>query len=139
LPSAGLRSDKTWSSRTETILLIEDEPRVRDLAFEVLSSRSYRVLTARDGEEALSIARAHPMEIHLTVTDVVLPAMSGKEVARRLRETRPGLKVLFMSGYAEAQVVHRGVVEEEVAFLAKPFTPAALTEKVRLVLNPKGG
>jgi DNA-binding response OmpR family regulator len=105
----------------------------------VLSSRSYRVLTARDGEEALSIARAHPTEIHLTVTDVVLPAMSGKEVARRLRETRPGLKVLFMSGYAEEQVVHRGVVEEEVAFLAKPFTPAALTEKVRLVLEGPNG
>jgi CheY-like chemotaxis protein len=123
----------------ETILLIEDEPLVRDLALEVLSSRSYRVLTARDGEEALSIARAHPTEIHLTVTDVVLPAMSGKEVARRLRETRPGLKVLFMSGYAEEQVVHRGVVEEEVAFLAKPFTPAALTEKVRLVLEGPNG
>ncbi len=122
----------------ETILLIEDEPLVRDLALEVLSSRSYRVLTAGDGEEALSIARAHPAEIHLTVTDVVLPAMSGKEVARRLRETRPGLKVLFMSGYAEEQVVHRGVVEEDVAFLAKPFTPAALTEKVRRVLDPKG-
>ncbi len=123
----------------ETILLIEDEPLVRDLAFEVLSSRSYRVLTARDGEEALSIARAHPTEIHLTVTDVVLPAMSGKEVARRLRETRPGLKVLFMSGYAEEQVVHRGVVERDVAFLAKPFTPAALTEKVRLVLEARNG
>ena len=123
----------------ETILLIEDEPLVRDLALEVLSSRSYRVLTARDGEEALSIARAHPTEIHLTVTDVVLPAMSGKEVARRLRETRPGLKVLFMSGYAEEQVVHRGVVEEDAAFLAKPFTPAALTEKVRLVLEGPNG
>ncbi len=119
----------------ETILLIEDEPLVRDLALEVLTSRSYRVLTARDGEEALTIARSHPAEIHLTVTDVVLPAMSGKEVARRLRETRPRLKVLFMSGYAEEQVVHRGVVEEDVAFLAKPFTPATLSEKVRLVLR----
>jgi PAS domain S-box-containing protein len=131
------RADEGASSGGETILLIEDEPLVRDLALEVLSSRSYRVLTAGDGEEALSIARAHPAEIHLTVTDVVLPVMSGKEVARRLRETRPGLKVLFMSGYAEEQVVHRGVVEEDVAFLAKPFTPAALTEKVRSVLNPK--
>jgi len=119
----------------ETILLIEDEPLVRDLALEVLRAKSYQVLTARDGEEALSIARAHPSEIHLTLTDVVLPAMSGKEVARRLREARPGLKVLFMSGYAEEQVVHRGVVEEDVAFLAKPFTPAALTEKVRSVLS----
>jgi PAS domain S-box-containing protein len=132
------KTDESVGSGGETILLIEDEPLVRDLALEVLSSRSYRVLTAGDGEEALSIARAHPAEIHLTVTDVVLPAMSGKEVARRLRETRPGLKVLFMSGYAEEQVVHRGVVEEDVAFLAKPFTPAALTEKVRSVLNPKG-
>jgi PAS domain S-box-containing protein len=119
----------------ETILLIEDEPLVRDLALEVLKSKSYRVLTASDGDEALSIAKSHPAEIHLTVTDVVLPAMSGKEVARRLRESRPGLKVLFMSGYAEEQVVHRGVVEEDVAFLAKPFTPAALTESVRRVLE----
>jgi PAS domain S-box-containing protein len=132
------RPEEGAGSGGETILLIEDEPLVRDLALEVLSSRHYRVLTAGDGEEALSIARAHPAEIHLTVTDVVLPAMSGKEVARRLRESRPGLKVLFMSGYAEEQVVHRGVVEEDVAFLAKPFTPAALTEKVRSVLDPKG-
>jgi PAS domain S-box-containing protein len=129
------RSEGESASGGETILLIEDEPLVRDLALEVLSSRSYRVLTARDGEEALSIAKNHPSEIHLTVTDVVLPAMSGKEVARRLRETRPRLKVLFMSGYAEEQVVHRGIVEEHVAFLAKPFTPAALSEKVRMVLE----
>ncbi len=129
------KAEEGSGSGGETILLIEDEPMVRDVALEVLRSRSYRVLTARDGEEALSISRAHPAEIHLTVTDIVLPVMSGKEVARRLRETRPGLKVLFMSGYAEEQVVHRGVVEEDVAFLAKPFTPAALTEKVRLVLK----
>ncbi len=133
-PMGGMADDGTGSGG-ETILLIEDEPLVRDLALEVLSSLCYRVLTARDGEEALSVARSHPAEIHLTVTDVVLPAMSGKEVARRLRETRPRLKVLFMSGYAEEQVVHRGVVEEDVAFLAKPFTPAALSEKVRLVLR----
>ena len=133
------KAEEASGSGGETILLIEDEPLVRELALEVLSSRSYQVLTARDGEEALSIARAHPTEIHLTVTDVVLPAMSGKEVARRLRETRPGLKVLFMSGYAEEQVVHRGVVEEDVAFLAKPFTPAALSEKVRLVLRGPNG
>jgi CheY-like chemotaxis protein len=119
----------------QTILLIEDEPLVRDLAVEVLRSRGYRLLTAQDGEEAISIARAHPGEIHLTLTDVVLPAMSGKEVARRLREARPDLKVLFMSGYAEEQVVHRGVVEEDVFFLAKPFTPAALADKVRAVLS----
>ncbi|MGH9332532.1 MAG: response regulator, partial [Vicinamibacteria bacterium] len=88
-----------------------------------------------DGEEALAIAKAHAEPIHLTVTDVVLPAMSGKEVARLLREARPGLKVLFMSGYAEEQVVHRGVVEEDVAFLSKPFTPAALTDRVRGILD----
>jgi PAS domain S-box-containing protein len=133
--AASPRAEEGPETGGETILLLEDEPMVRDLALEVLSSRSYRVLTAKDGEEALSISRAHPEEIHLTVTDVVLPAMSGKEVARRLRETRPDLRVLFMSGYAEEQVVHRGVVEDDVAFLAKPFTPTALTEKVRLVLE----
>ncbi len=135
LRASAPQGEERLGSGGETILLIEDEPLVRDLALEVLSSRSYQVLAARDGEEALSIARSHPAEIHLTVTDVVLPAMSGKEVARRLRETRPRLKVLFMSGYAEEQVVHRGVVEEDVAFLAKPFTPDALSEKVRLVLR----
>ncbi len=119
----------------ETILLIEDEPLVRDLAVEVLNSRRYRVLTASDGEEALAIAKVYSSEIHLAVTDVVLPAMSGKELARKLREARPGLKILFMSGYAEEQVVHQGVVERDVAFLAKPFTPAALYEKVRGVLD----
>lgn len=123
------------ASGGETILLIEDEPLVRDLAVEVLGARSYRVLTACDGEEALAIAREHPSEIHLTVTDVVLPAMSGKEVARRLKGTRPDLKVLFISGYAEEQIVHQGILDDDIAFLAKPFTPAALTDKVRGVLD----
>jgi PAS domain S-box-containing protein len=133
--SRAVEPEKAAAPGGETILLIEDEPLVRDLTVEVLSSRHYNVLTARDGEEALAIASAHPAPIHLAVTDVVLPAMSGKEVARRLRESRPGLKVLFMSGYAEEQVVHRGVVEKDVAFLAKPFTPAALTQKIRGVLD----
>lgn len=87
------------------------------------------------GEEALAIAREHPSEIHLTLSDVVLPSMSGKEAATRLTQARPGLKVLYMSGYAEEQIVHEGIVDENVAFLAKPFTPAALSEKVRDVLD----
>ena len=119
----------------ETILLIEDEPLVRDLVTDVLHYHRYKVLTASDGEEALAIAREHPSEIHLTLTDVVLPSMSGKEAATRLTQARPGLKVLYMSGYAEAQIVHEGIVDENVAFLAKPFTPAALSEKVRDVLD----
>jgi PAS domain S-box-containing protein len=135
VPAPSERASPESADGGETILLIEDEPLVRDLAVEVLNSRHYKVLTARDGEEALAIARAHPAEIHLTVTDVVLPAMSGKEVAERLKESRPGLKVLFMSGYAEEQVVHQGVVDRDVAFLSKPFTPSALTEKVRGVLD----
>jgi PAS domain S-box-containing protein len=135
-PPAGLLfAGQDSATGGETILLIEDEPLVRDLAVEVLNSRRYRVLTASDGEEALAIANVHTSEIHLAVTDVVLPAMGGKELARRLREARPGLKILFMSGYAEEQVVHQGVVERDVAFLAKPFTPAALSEKVRGVLD----
>ena len=119
----------------ETILLIEDEPLVRDLVTDVLHNHRYKVLTASDGEEALAIAPEHPSEIHLTLSDVVLPSMSGKEAATRLTQARPGLKVLYMSGYAEEQIVHEGIVDENVAFLAKPFTPAALSEKVRDVLD----
>ena len=119
----------------ETILLIEDEPLVRDLVVDILHYHRYNVLTASDGEEALAIAHEHPSEIHLTLTDVVLPSMSGKETVTRLTQARPGLKVLYMSGYAEEQIVHEGIVDENVAFLAKPFTPGALSEKVRDVLD----
>ncbi len=119
----------------ETVLLIEDEPLVRDLVEEILRERSHHVLVASNGEEALALADQYPGKIHLTLTDVVLPSMSGTEVARELKKKRPSIKVLFMSGYAEEQIVHHGVVDEGVAFLAKPFTSAKLTSMVRFVLD----
>lgn len=121
--------------RGEVVLVVEDEAVVLDLASKVLAERGYTVLEARDGEEALQVAARHVGEIHLSLTDIMLPRMSGKVVAERLREIRPGIRVLFMSGYAEDQVVHDGELEEGIAFLPKPFTPEALARRVRAVLQ----
>ncbi len=114
---------------------MEDEAVVLDLASKVLGERGYRVLEARDGEEALELAARHEGEIHLSLTDVMLPRMSGKVVAEKLREVRPGIRVLFMSGYDEDQVVHDGELEEGIAFLPKPFTPDVLVRRVRQALE----
>jgi two-component system, cell cycle sensor histidine kinase and response regulator CckA len=111
---------------------------VLDLATKVLAERGYRVLRARDGEEALAVAESHDGEIHLSLTDIMLPRISGKVVAERLREMRPGIRVLFMSGYAEDQVVHDGELEEGIAFLPKPFTPDVLVRRVRAALEDPG-
>ena len=119
----------------ETILLIEDEPLVRDLAVEVLNARHYNVLTARDGEEAIAIANAHPSEIHLTVTDVVLPAMSGKEVAQRCSRRGPASKYCSCPDTRRSKSCTAESSTRMFAFLAKPFTPAALSQKVRGVLD----
>jgi PAS domain S-box-containing protein len=120
----------------ETVLLVEDEEDVRALAGEVLRRAGYHVLTARDGEEALRAAAAHPGPIHLLLTDVVLPGLGGGELARRLAEARPATAVLFMSGYADDLVVRQGVLRAEEAFLPKPFTADELLEKVRAALRP---
>jgi CheY-like chemotaxis protein len=93
------------------------------------------VREAQSGLQALQICGQHRGPIHLLVTDVVMPQMSGRQVAERLLAQRPGLKVLYLSGYTEDAVVRHGVVETEVAFLSKPFTPAALADKVREVLD----
>jgi PAS domain S-box-containing protein len=128
-------SDAREDARGETVLVVEDEPVVLDLANKVLSERGYRVLRARDGEEALEVAKAFDGEIHLSLTDIMLPRISGKVVAERLRVMRPGIRVLFMSGYAEDQVVHDGELEEGIAFLPKPFTPDVLVRRVRAALD----
>ena len=118
---------------SETILLVEDEPEVRELAQEVLAELGYRVLGAADGEEALSHARATPVD--LLLTDVVLRGMSGREVAERIRGLRPQARVLFMSGYAEDAIVHHGVLDPGTRFIAKPFSTAELGRRVRAVLD----
>jgi CheY-like chemotaxis protein len=118
----------------ETILLVEDEPAVRGLVHEALRLHGYTVLVARHGIEALLTGAKHMGPIHLLLTDVVMPQMSGPEVAEKLTAVRPDMKVLYMSGYPDHPVFSQGV-KRETAFLQKPFTPNVLTQKVREVLD----
>jgi CheY-like chemotaxis protein len=121
----------------ETILLVEDEEAVRDLARDVFTARGYTVLEARQGSEALRICERHAGPIHLMLTDVVMPEMSGRELADRLAVLRPGMKVLYMSGYTDNAVVHHGILDPGTIFLQKPFSPAVLAKKVREVLDAR--
>ena len=120
---------------SETILFVEDEQSVRELVREYLGATGYRVLEASDGVEALKIASAHPEPIHILITDVVMPHLSGPDLATQLGASRPGLKVLFVSGYTDDTVFRHGVLEGGVAFLQKPFNLKALAKKVREVLD----
>lgn len=120
---------------TETVLVVEDKEEVRDLAVQVLSLCGYRVLAASSGPEALQLSGQHPGPIHLLLTDVVMPRMTGKELADRLRAQRPRLRVLYMSGYADNAIIENGTLALGTAFLSKPFTVEGLTQKVRAVLD----
>jgi PAS domain S-box-containing protein len=120
---------------SETVLLVEDEPGVRILVRETLRMYGYIVLEARHGYEALLIEQEHLNQIQLLITDVVMPQMSGREVADRLLSARRDLKVLYISGYTEAAVIHHGVLDPGTAFLQKPFSPDDLIRKVRQVLD----
>jgi CheY-like chemotaxis protein len=120
---------------SETILLAEDEDIVRDLAMKVLRAGGYKVLPARDGMEAIRIGDSHKGTIHLLVTDVVMPRMSGRELVGRILPARPQMKVLYMSGYTEDAIIHHGVLEEGVEFIQKPFMTTDLVRRVREVLS----
>jgi len=120
---------------TETVLVVEDQDEVRVLAARVLSAHGYRVLEAGDGAQALELAGSDVGPIHLLLTDVVLPGINGRELAERLSTLLPALKVLYTSGYTHDVIAHRGVVDRDVAYIAKPYTPAALAAKVREVLE----
>jgi PAS domain S-box-containing protein len=120
---------------SETILLVEDEAGVRMLARTVLEAKGYTVLEARHSEEALALSGQHAGPIHLMVSDVVMPGMSGRELAERVKSARPNMKVLYVSGYTDDAVVRHGVLESGTAFLQKPFTPNALARKVRETLD----
>ncbi|MDB5308239.1 MAG: Blue-light-activated protein [Gemmataceae bacterium] len=129
-------SHRVLPEGTETVLLAEDEPIVLALAARVLRDGGYEVLEARDGEDAIRVAEGHPGLVDILVTDVVMPVRGGRQVAETISLARPGLRVLFMSGYTDDAVVRNGVMHEKVHFLPKPFTPTALLMKVREVLDP---
>ena len=120
---------------TETILLVEDEEAVRDLVHTILSGQGYEVIVALDPQHAEEIARKSQWQIHLLLTDVVMPGTSGRELAARIAVSRPGIRVLYMSGYTENVITSGGMLEEGLAFLQKPFSPAVLIQKIREVLS----
>jgi len=120
---------------SETVLLVEDEEMVREIVLKFLKKYGYTVLSSADGREALKICREHKGRIHLLLTDVVMPGMSGKELARQAMELLPDLKVLFMSGYTDNAIDQQGVLEKGVAFIEKPFTHQGLAWKLRWVLE----
>jgi two-component system cell cycle sensor histidine kinase/response regulator CckA len=143
LPSAG-RADQPLRPSgppvaarpgTETVLLVEDEDAVRAMTRMALEMFGYKVLEARCGDEALDVNKAHDGAIHLLITDVVMPGMSGRQVAVAIAERRPTVKVLYCSGYTDDAVVRHGVLQADAAFLQKPFTVASLATKVRAVLD----
>jgi len=120
---------------TETVLIVEDQAEVRNTTKKTLEACGYHVLVAATGPHALSIADRHTGPIHVLVTDVVMPGMSGPEAARLLAQARPQMKVLYVSGYTDNAIVHHGVLEPGVVFLQKPFTPEALARKLRELLD----
>lgn len=122
-------------SGSETVLLVEDDAPVRELARRVLQTQGYTLLEAQNGQEALGLARSHPDSIHLLLTDVVMPGMSGKDLAEQLSQTESDAKVLFMSGYSDEKIAHHGILDPGVALLQKPFSPEVLIRKVRDVLD----
>jgi two-component system cell cycle sensor histidine kinase/response regulator CckA len=128
--------ERRLSSRgSETILLVEDDDQVRVVVGDILRKCGYHVIDARNAGEALLKSDAHQGTVHLLLTDVVMPMMSGPALAKRLAPLRPDMKVLCMSGYTDDSIVRHGVLSAQIAFLQKPITPDSLTAKVREVLD----
>jgi CheY-like chemotaxis protein len=134
--AAEVRAAESSSVRgVETVLVVEDEPALREIAKRVLSRQGYVVLEASNGNVALEVSAAFTAKIHLVLSDAVMPGMSGAETVRRLKVQRPDLKVLFMSGYTDDEVVRRGIVSSAVPFIQKPFAPGGLAKSVRETLD----
>ncbi|MBK9965302.1 MAG: response regulator [Holophagales bacterium] len=134
-PATVLATVPTQATGTETILVTEDEEALQNVARRTLEAAGYTVLVARDGDDALRISSLHAGDIHLLLTDMVMPGMGGRMLARILSGRRPSTRVLYMSGYADDAIVHHGALEAGTHFLAKPFTSADLRCKVREVLD----
>jgi len=129
------RAEAARAAGTETVLVVEDEDDVRSLVCELLRQHGYTVLVAAHPQDAIEICRTHPVDIELLLTDVVMPQMSGRELAIRMAWIRPDMRVLYMSGYTEDAIPGASITEPGAAFLRKPFTPATLTRKIREVLE----
>ena len=119
----------------ETILLVEDDEAVRRFALRSLQSHGYRILQAGDARQAMDVAEQHQGRIDLLATDLVMPLMSGRELAQTLQPRFPQMKVLYLSGYTDDAMVRHGILHFDVNFLQKPFTPSSLANKVRQVLD----
>jgi PAS domain S-box-containing protein len=126
-----VREDRTG----ETILVVEDEELVRDVASRILTQHGYHVLVAPTGAEAVALIAGHPGTIDLLLTDVVMPGMTGREVAERVSDVRPEMRVLYMSGHPESVIASQGVIEQGISLLPKPFTAADLVDHIRAVLD----
>jgi DNA-binding NtrC family response regulator len=120
---------------SETIALVEDEKTVLDLASRILRRKGYHVLPAENGRHAIDVIARYPHRIDMLVTDVVMPEMNGRDLADRINVMRPGVKILFMSGYSPEAVAQHGVLAQGAAFLEKPFSPDGLLRKVRDLLD----
>ena len=135
LAQSGEEAPAALKPGRETVLLVEDEPAFRELLQRVLESNGYAVLVAADGRAALALAAAHDGAIELLLTDMILPGMSGSTIAERLRQDRPGVKVLYISGYSQEAVASKGMLGSGTAFLSKPFRLDAFLHKVRDLLD----
>ena len=120
---------------SEAILVVEDEESVRKLTCTALRKYGYEIIEAANAGEALLACEKRDRTLRLMITDVVMPQMSGRELADRLRQLRPEMKVLYMSGYTDDAIVRHGLLDPAVFFIQKPFTPSALAQKVRQVLD----
>ena len=135
LPSAPPTFEIGDQSGTETILLVEDEPALRSLTKRILSSAGYTVLDADSGDEALAVLAAHTAPVHLLLTDVVMPGMNGRDLATRVVAMRPGIRVLFASGYTDDALFRHGVLDDGSCFISKPYAPGELRQKIREALR----
>jgi two-component system, cell cycle sensor histidine kinase and response regulator CckA len=137
--STAAETDGRGQRGAGTVLVVEDQDDVRQLAILVLRSHGYQLLEARNAVEALAIAERHPAPIHLMLTDVVMPGLNGKDLAAQLRPLRPDMRVLYMSGYSENVIASEAVINGDVEYIPKPFSPNGLAAKVRAILQASRG